>query len=113
MRLVLRPRPIKAVGAEPGGSRADGMLRTQVPVRKLNLHEAQSANIMRDHGVNTPKGGVATTPEEAEKVPILPFLGASRACCIAREKYAFRLQRNTRLEDRQILVQNPEKNALE
>ena len=41
---------------------------TQVPVRKLNLHEAQSANIMRDHGVNTPKGGVAKTPEEAYKV---------------------------------------------
>jgi hypothetical protein len=37
-------------------------------VRKLNLHEAQSANIMRDHGVNTPKGGVAKTPEEAYKV---------------------------------------------
>jgi succinyl-CoA synthetase beta subunit len=37
-------------------------------VRNLNLHEYQSANIMRDHGVNTPKGGVAVTPEEAEKV---------------------------------------------
>ena len=37
-------------------------------MRKLNLHEAQSANIMREHGVNTPKGGVAKTPEEAYKV---------------------------------------------
>jgi len=44
------------------------MALRKVPVRKLNLHEAQSANIMRDHGVNTPKGGVATTPEEAEKI---------------------------------------------
>jgi hypothetical protein len=35
-------------------------------VRNLNLHEYQSANIMREHGVNTPKGGVAFTPEEAE-----------------------------------------------
>jgi len=47
---------------------------TQVPVRKLNLHEAQSANIMRDHGVNTPKGGVAKTPEEAYKVHIYTVL---------------------------------------
>lgn len=39
----------------------------QVPVRNLNLHEYQSANIMREHGVNTPKGGVAFTAEEAEK----------------------------------------------
>ena len=35
-------------------------------MRNLNLHEYQSANIMREHGVNTPKGGVAFTPEEAE-----------------------------------------------
>lgn len=40
----------------------------KVPKRNLNLHEYQSANIMRDHGVNTPKGGVAKTPEEAEKI---------------------------------------------
>ena len=36
-------------------------------MRNLNLHEYQSANIMREHGVNTPKGGVAFTAEEAEK----------------------------------------------
>ena len=41
---------------------------TQMPVRALNLHEYQSANIMRDNGVNTPKGGVAKTPEDAEKI---------------------------------------------
>ena len=39
-------------------------LRT-VPSRSLNLHEYQSANILREHGVNTPKGDVAKTPEEA------------------------------------------------
>mmetsp|Transcript_37492 Transcript_37492/g.85381 ORF Transcript_37492/g.85381 Transcript_37492/m.85381 type:complete len:431 (-) Transcript_37492:161-1453(-) len=39
-------------------------LRT-VPARSLNLHEYQSANILRAHGVNTPKGDVAKTPEEA------------------------------------------------
>lgn len=43
-------------------------MNIKVPKRNLNLHEYQSANIMREHGVNTPKGGVATTPEEAEKV---------------------------------------------
>ena len=41
---------------------------TQMPVRALNLHEYQSANIMRENGVNTPKGGVAKTPEDAEKI---------------------------------------------
>ena len=41
---------------------------TQMPVRALNLHEYQSANIMRDNGVNTPKGGVAKTPEDDEKI---------------------------------------------
>ncbi|EKX37973.1 hypothetical protein GUITHDRAFT_160086 [Guillardia theta CCMP2712] len=40
----------------------------QVPVRFLNLHEYQSAEVMRKFGVNTPKGGVAHTPEEAEQV---------------------------------------------
>lgn len=39
-----------------------------VPVRHLNLHEYQSANIMREHGVSTPKGGVAKTPEEAYEI---------------------------------------------
>jgi len=34
-------------------------------VRHLNLHEYQSAAIMREHGVTTPKGGVAKTAEEA------------------------------------------------
>ena len=42
-------------------------LRT-VPSRALNLHEYQSANILRSHGVNTPKGDVAKTPEEAFKI---------------------------------------------
>jgi succinyl-CoA synthetase beta subunit len=33
--------------------------------RFLNLHEFQSAEIMRKHGVTTPKGGVAKSAEEA------------------------------------------------
>lgn len=35
-------------------------------VRRLNLHEFQSLDIMKGFGVATPAGIPATTPEEAE-----------------------------------------------
>jgi len=40
-------------------------LQAAAAKRNLNLHEYQSAAIMREHGVTTPKGGVAKTAEEA------------------------------------------------
>merc|ERR1712205_174944 len=47
---------------------APRMTLRKVPVRNLNLHEYQSATIMREHGVNTPKGGTAKSAAEAEKI---------------------------------------------
>ncbi|MEX0891467.1 MAG: ADP-forming succinate--CoA ligase subunit beta [Gemmatimonadota bacterium] len=34
----------------------------------MNIHEYQARDILREHGVPVPPGGVATTPEEAEKL---------------------------------------------
>jgi len=53
---------------------APRMTLRKVPVRNLNLHEYQSATIMREHGVNTPKGGTAKSAAEAEKVFCLHLL---------------------------------------
>jgi len=38
------------------------------PHRHLNIHEYQSVELFKEHGIPTPPGGVATTPEEAESV---------------------------------------------
>ena len=37
-------------------------------VRNLNVHEYISMEIMNQHGIATPKGFVANTPEEAEHI---------------------------------------------
>lgn len=34
----------------------------------MNIHEYQARDILRDHGVPVPPGGVASTPDEAEKL---------------------------------------------
>lgn len=56
-----------------GLSRATVALqRTAVPsvgaVRNLNLHEYLSMDLMKQHGIATPAGYVANTPEEAENI---------------------------------------------
>jgi succinyl-CoA synthetase beta subunit len=44
--------------------------RTATPsvgaIRNLNLHEYLSMDLMKQHGIATPAGYVASTPEEAE-----------------------------------------------
>ena len=46
--------------------------RTAVPavgaVRNINLHEYLSMELMKQHGISTPAGYVANTPEEAENI---------------------------------------------
>ncbi len=42
--------------------------RTHTPVRNLNIHEYQSKSLMDKYKINTQRWGLATTPEEAEKV---------------------------------------------
>ncbi len=37
-------------------------------VRNLNVHEYISMEIMNQHGIATPRGFVANTPEEAEHI---------------------------------------------
>src|SRR3989344_5613876 len=34
----------------------------------MNIHEYQARDLLAQHGVPVPKGGVAFTPEEAEKI---------------------------------------------
>ena len=41
---------------------------TMGAVRNLNVHEYISMEIMNQHGIATPKGFVANTPEEAEHI---------------------------------------------
>jgi len=36
--------------------------------RALNIHEYLSHDLMKEYGINTPKGGVASTPEQAARV---------------------------------------------
>lgn len=40
----------------------------QMQTRKLHVHEYQSQQIMAQFGVRVARGGVASTPEEAERV---------------------------------------------
>jgi hypothetical protein len=51
--------------------------RTAAPalgaVRNLNVHEYISMEIMNTHGIATPKGFVASTPEEAENIYLKEF----------------------------------------
>mmetsp|Transcript_41450 Transcript_41450/g.99304 ORF Transcript_41450/g.99304 Transcript_41450/m.99304 type:complete len:85 (+) Transcript_41450:153-407(+) len=46
--------------------------RTATPavgsVRNLNLHEYLSIELMKQHGISTPAGYVASTPDEAENI---------------------------------------------
>jgi len=37
-------------------------------IRKLNIHEYQSQNLMKTYGIRVPNGSVASTPDEAEKI---------------------------------------------
>jgi hypothetical protein len=37
-------------------------------VRNLNLHEYLSMDLMKQHGISTPAGYVASSPEEAENI---------------------------------------------
>ena len=57
--------------------------RTAAPVlgavRNLNVHEYISMEIMNAHGIATPKGYVASTPEEAENIYMKEF--AMRTFC--------------------------------
>ena len=57
--------------------------RTAAPVlgavRNLNVHEYISMEIMNTHGIATPKGFVASTPEEAENIYLKEF--AMRTSC--------------------------------
>ena len=51
--------------------------RTAAPVlgavRNLNVHEYISMEIMNAHGIATPQGYVASTPEEAENIYLKEF----------------------------------------
>eukprot|EP00455_Lapot_gusevi_P055929 TRINITY_DN9175_c0_g2_i1.p1 TRINITY_DN9175_c0_g2~~TRINITY_DN9175_c0_g2_i1.p1 ORF type:complete len:468 (+),score=133.20 TRINITY_DN9175_c0_g2_i1:74-1477(+) len=40
----------------------------QQQIRRLNVHEYQGINLLRKYGVNVARGGVASTPQEAQKV---------------------------------------------
>eukprot|EP00741_Cyanophora_paradoxa_P009895 tig00001718_g9585.t1 len=55
-----------ALGRAARSLRPAGGLNMQA-VRRLNLHEHESQELMRDFGIKVPKGQVAKTPEEAEK----------------------------------------------
>jgi hypothetical protein len=72
--------------AKSGISRAV-LQRTAAPsvgaVRNLNLHEYLSMDLMKQHGIATPAGYVANTPEEAENI-YLHKLNKSEYNSIAR-----------------------------
>jgi hypothetical protein len=51
-RMALRRTAAPAVGA----------------VRNLNLHEYNSMELMKTHGIGIPAGYVASSPEEAENI---------------------------------------------
>ena len=57
--------------AKTGFSRSV-LRRTATPsvgaVRNLNLHEYLSMDLMKQHGIATPAGYVANSPEEAENI---------------------------------------------
>eukprot|EP00536_Pseudo-nitzschia_multiseries_P003538 jgi/Psemu1/318186/estExt_fgenesh1_pm.C_560001 len=41
---------------------------SDVPVRNLNIHEWSSMELLREHGLVTPRGYLATTPDETEEL---------------------------------------------
>ena len=51
-------------------------------VRNLNVHEYISMELMNQHGIATPKGFVANTPEEAEHT--FTTMMNKRTCWILR-----------------------------
>lgn len=62
----------------PPGAAAAAAASLQQPQRRwLNIHETDSCDVMRAHGVNTAKGSRAYSPEEAVKV--YEALGGGRA----------------------------------
>ncbi len=70
-----------ATGAMPGhavlGSGTLGHRQQQV--RHLNVHECSGIQILQEFGVPTPKGVVATTPEQAEELYASSALGGASA----------------------------------
>eukprot|EP00475_Leptophrys_vorax_P031077 TRINITY_DN46970_c0_g1_i1.p1 TRINITY_DN46970_c0_g1~~TRINITY_DN46970_c0_g1_i1.p1 ORF type:complete len:446 (-),score=91.96 TRINITY_DN46970_c0_g1_i1:163-1500(-) len=54
-----------AVFTQGGHAAVAPLARPQQPVRHLNVHEYQGAQLMAKFGVNVPKGIVASTPAEA------------------------------------------------
>jgi hypothetical protein len=42
-------------------------------IRHLNVHEYISMELMNSHGIATPRGFVASTPEEAENIYLKEF----------------------------------------
>jgi len=75
-RMTLRKVPVRNLNlhgqlARITAQKARGPLQR---VLNLFLSEYQSATIMREHGVNTPKGGTAKSAAEAEKVFCLHLL---------------------------------------
>ena len=48
-------------------------------VRALNVHEHLAHDLMRDAGIRTPKGGVAATVEEVERIAAQPVSVRMRA----------------------------------
>ncbi|CBF79284.1 ATP-grasp domain-containing protein [Aspergillus tetrazonus] len=63
MFTVLRSRPVAALRAATGSSS-----RIAQQQRNLSIHEYLSANLLKSYGVGVPKGEVARSAEEAEKV---------------------------------------------
>ena len=47
--------------------------------RFLNLHEYASMELMNEYGISTPRGVVATTPEEAENAHASSLAGGGKA----------------------------------
>ncbi|KAL4746243.1 hypothetical protein BDW72DRAFT_185309 [Aspergillus terricola var. indicus] len=63
MFKFLRSRPVAALRAATGSSS-----RIAQQQRNLSIHEHLSANLLKSYGVGVPKGEVARSAEEAEKV---------------------------------------------
>ncbi|KAL4734959.1 hypothetical protein BDV11DRAFT_197059 [Aspergillus similis] len=63
MFKVFRSRPVAALRAATGSSS-----RIAQQQRNLSIHEYLSANLLKSYGVGVPKGEVARSAEEAEKV---------------------------------------------
>jgi succinyl-CoA synthetase beta subunit len=64
------------------------------PVRNLNVHEYISMELMNQHGIATPRGFVAKTPEEAEHIfntmmNKRKFLFLQWVCFFATNRFCF------------------------